>query len=188
MKKKPLDRQVVRAMGWLLLYGRAKARIGAERWEALERAVGAPPFKTMDPAEPTPLATFNAALRHLAAEAGTTDVAREAAEDSAEGWGNQNRDVVRSLRGKPAEMMHLLVTQAHPWFMNEPEIADVLESGPEHMLVRLHHDVLDDFVVGLFTGFCRLTGAEARVEIRGEKLYHVSWSTPDPVDPDSNPN
>lgn len=187
MVKKPLEQQVVRAMGWLLLYGRAKAKIGAERWEALERAVGAPPFKTMDPTEPTPLATFNEALRFLAAEAGTNEVAREAAEDSAQGWGSQNREVVRALRGKPAEMIDLLVTQAHPWFMCEPEIADVIERSPEHRLVRLHHDVLDEFVVGLFTGFCRLTGAEATVEIRGEKLYRVSWTTPATIDPDSTP-
>ena len=177
MEKKPLDQQVVRVMAWHLLYGRAKARLGAEQWEALEKSVGAPPFKQMNPNDTTPLSTFNAALDFIgkSREQANSSLIAEAADDSVAGWAKQNRAVTQELQGKPREMLELFLTQVHPWFFNETENSEVMESGPNHLLVKLYHDMRDEFNMGLFTGFCKLTGTEAQVEMRGDKLYNVTW-------------
>ncbi|HEX6269875.1 MAG TPA: hypothetical protein VFZ43_06540 [Anaerolineales bacterium] len=177
MEKKPLDQQVVRVMAWHLLYGRAKSKLGAEQWEALEKSVGAPPFKKMNPNDTTPLSTFNAALDFIgkSGEQANSSLIAEAADDSVEGWAKPNRAVTQELQGKPREMLELFLTQVHPWFFNETENSEVVESGPNHLLVKLYHDMRDEFNMGLFAGFCKLTGTEAQVEMRGDKLYNVMW-------------
>ncbi len=177
MEKKPLDQQVVRVMAWLLLYGRAKSKLGAEQWEALEKSVGAPPFKQMNPNDTTPLTAFNAALDFIgkSREQADPSLIAEAAEDSVEGWAKQNRAVVQELQGKPREMLEVFLTQVHPWFFNETENSEVIESGPNHMLVKLYHDMRDEFNMGLFTAFCKLVGAKGQVENRGDQLYNVTW-------------
>jgi hypothetical protein len=177
MEKKPLDQQVVRVMAWHLLYGRAKAKLGAEQWETLEKSVGAPPFKQMNPNDTTPLTIFNAALDFIgqSREQADSSLIGEAADDSVAGWAKQNSAVTKELQGKPRQMLELFLTQVHPWFFDEAENSEVIESGPNHMLVKLHHDMRDEFNIGLFIGFCKLTGSEAQVEMRGDKLYHVAW-------------
>jgi hypothetical protein len=177
MEKKPVDQQVVRVMAWLLLYGRAKSKLGAERWEALEKSVGAPPFKHMNPYDTTPVTSFNAALDFIgnSREQADPSLIAEAANDSVQGWAKQNRAKVQELQGKPREMLEVFLTEVHPWFFNETENSEVIESGPNHMLVKLYHDLRDEFNMGLFTGFCKLVGAQGQVENRGDKVYHVTW-------------
>ena len=177
MEKKPLDQQVVRVMAWHLLYGRAKSKLGAEQWEALEKSVGAPPFKQMNPNDTTPLTTFNAALDFIGKgrEQADPSLIAEAADDSVAGWAKQNRAVAQELQGKPREMLDVFLTQVHPWFFNETENSEIIESGPNHMLVKLYHDLRDEFNIGLFTAFCKLVGAKGQVENRGDKLYNVTW-------------
>ncbi|HET9905708.1 MAG TPA: hypothetical protein VFQ23_03685 [Anaerolineales bacterium] len=177
MEKKPLDQQVVRVMAWLLLYGRAKSKLGAEQWEALEKSVGAPPFKQMDPNDITPLTTFNAALDFIGNSRDQADpsLIAEAADDSVLGWAQQNRAKVQELQGKPRELLDLWLTQVHPWFFNETENIEFIESGPNHMLVKLYHDMRDEFTMGLFTGLIKLVGAKGQIENRGDQLYYVTW-------------
>jgi hypothetical protein len=177
MEKKPLDQQVVRVMAWLLLYGRAKSKLGAEQWEALEKSAGAPSFKQMNPNDTTPLTAFNAALDFIgnSSEQADPSLIAETANDSVLGWAQQNRAQVQELQGKPREMLDLWLTQVHPWFFNETENTAVIESGPNHLLVKLYHDLRDEFNMGLFTGFCKLVGAKAQVENRGDQLYYVTW-------------
>jgi len=177
MEKKPLDQQVVRVMAWLLLYGRAKSKLGAEQWEALEKSVGAPPFKQMDPYDTTPLTAFNAALDFIgnSREQADPSLIAEAAEDSVQGWAQQNRAKVQELQGKPREMLDVFLTQVHPWFFNETKNSEVIESGPNHLLVKLYHDMRDEFNMGLFTAYCKLVGTKGQVENRGDQLYNVTW-------------
>jgi len=59
---KPIGEQTVKALSWQLLYGNYRSKLGAEGWERLEQAVGAPAFRRMDSDEDCPMAPFNEAV------------------------------------------------------------------------------------------------------------------------------
>jgi hypothetical protein len=56
---KSVEEQTVKAFSWHLLFGNYRAKLGADGWEELERAVGAPNFREMDPDENCPMGPFN---------------------------------------------------------------------------------------------------------------------------------
>lgn len=182
---KPLEEQTVKALSWQLLYGNYRPKLGAEGWQQLEEAVGAPDFRKMDPDEDCPMGPFNEAVLYLDRTLGSGDGAliEEITVASVERWASIFRNLVKQLQGRPQKMLEIFCREVHPYFLNDPAASQIVESGPDHFVMRLDNGLLEGFKTGLIRGFCDIVGADAKVEKIGDE-YHVRWKvraeTPQP--------
>jgi 1,4-dihydroxy-2-naphthoate octaprenyltransferase len=173
---KSVEEQTVKALSWHLLFGNFRARLGAEGWDQLEQAVGAPPLRELDPDEDCPLGPFNEAVTFIDGRLGTGDgtLIEEITVASVVGWANMFRNLVQQLQGRPDKMMEIFCTEVHPYFLNDPTASEIVESAPDHFVLKLDNGLLEGFKIGLVRGFCDIVGADAEVTRRGDE-YHVTW-------------
>ena len=182
---KPLEEQTVRALSWQMVYGNYRSKLGAEGWEQLEQTVGAPDFKKMDQAEDTPMGPFNEAVLYIDRELGAGDgsMVEEITVASVDRWASIFRNLVKQLQGRPQKMMEIFCTEVHPYFLNDPGASEIVESAPDHFVLKMDNGLLEGFKTGLVEGFVDIVGADAVTEKRGDE-YHVSWTvraeTPEP--------
>ncbi|HLF37798.1 MAG TPA: hypothetical protein VI520_07680, partial [Anaerolineales bacterium] len=103
---KPIGEQTVKALSWQLLYGNYRSKLGAEGWERLEQAVGAPAFRRMDSDEDCPMAPFNEAVLFIDRQVGNGDgsMIEEITIASVERWASIFRNLVAQLQGRPQKM------------------------------------------------------------------------------------
>ncbi len=182
---KSVAEQTVKALSWQLLFGNYRSRLGADGWEELQRTVGAPRFREMDPDEDCPMGPFNEAVTFVDGRLGSGDGAliEEITVASVDSWSNMFRNLVQQLQGRPDKMMEIFCTEVHPYFLNDPTASEIVESAPDHFVLKLDNGLLEGFKVGLVRGFCDIVGADAEVTKRGDE-YHVTWKvraeTPEP--------
>ena len=182
---KPIEEQTVKALSWQMVYGNYRSKLGAEGWEQLEQTVGAPNFKKMDQDEDTPMGPFNEAVLYIDRELGAGDgsMVEEITVASVERWASIFRNLVKQLQGRPQKMMEIFCTEVHPYFLNDPGASEIVESSPDHFVLKMDNGLLEGFKVGLVDGFVDIVGADATIEKRGDE-YHVSWTvrdeTPEP--------
>ena len=182
---KSIEEQTVKALSWQMIYGNYRSKLSAEGWERLEQAVGAPDFKKMDSDEDTPMGPFNEAVLFIDRELGDGDgsMVEEITVASVELWANIFRNLAKQLQGRPQKMMEIFCTEVHPYFLSDPGASEIVESAPDHFVLKLDNGLLEGFKIGLIEGFCDIVGANAVIERRNGD-YHVRWSireeTPEP--------
>ncbi len=173
---KPLSEQTVKALSWQLLYGNYRPKLGPEGWQQLAETVGAPDFRKMDPDEDCPMEPFNQAVLYIDRTLGTGDgsLIEEITVASVERWASMFRNLVKQLQGRPQKMLEIFCNEVHPYFLNDPGASEIVESAPDHFVMRLDNGLLEGFKTGLIRGFCDIVGADAQVEKVGDE-YHVRW-------------
>ena len=182
---KTVEEQTVKALSWQMIYGNYRSKLGAEGWEQLEQSVGAPNFKKMDSDEDTPMGPFNEAVLHIDRELGDGDgsMVEEITVASVDRWASIFRNLVKQLQGRPQKMMEIFCTEVHPYFLNDFGASEIVESAPDHFVLKLDNGLLEGFKIGLIDGFVDIVGADAVIERRNGD-YHVSWTvreeTPEP--------
>ena len=182
---KPIEEQTVKALSWQMIYGNYRSKLGAEGWEKLEQSVGAPEFKGMDSDEDTPMGAFNEAVLYIDRELGDGDgsMVEEITVASVDLWANIFRNLVKQLQGRPQKMMEIFCTEVHPYFLNDAGASEIVESAPDHFVLKLDNGLPEGFKIGLIDGFVNIVGADAVIERRNGD-YHVRWSvrdeTPEP--------
>ena len=182
---KSIEEQTVKALSWQMIYGNYRSKLGAEGWERLDQSVGAPDFKKMDSDEDTPMGPFNEAVLFIDRELGDGDgsMVEEITVASVELWANIFRNLAKQLQGRPQKMMEIFCTEVHPYFLNDPGASEIVESAPDHFVLKLDNGLLEGFKIGLIDGFVDIVGADAVIERRNGD-YHVRWSireeTPEP--------
>ncbi|MEX0787345.1 MAG: prenyltransferase, partial [Anaerolineales bacterium] len=174
---KPIEQQTVKALSWQLLYGNYRPVLGAEGWQKLEQAVGAPAFRKMDSDEDCPMAPFNEAVLFIDREVGSGDGSKieEITIASVERWASIFRNLVQQLQGRPNKMMEIFCTEVHPYFLNDGSASQIVQSAPDHFVLRMDNGLLEGFKIGLVEGFCDIVGADTKVEKRDGE-YHVRWT------------
>ncbi|MFQ5943005.1 MAG: 1,4-dihydroxy-2-naphthoate octaprenyltransferase [Anaerolineales bacterium] len=182
---KPIEEQTVKALSWQMIYGNYRSKLGRQGWERLEQTVGAPNFRKMDSDEDTPMGAFNEAVLFIDHELGDGDgsMVEEITVASVDRWASIFRNLVKQLQGRPQKMMEIFCTEVHPYFLNDPGASEIVESAPDHFVLKMDNGLLEGFKTGLVDGFCDIVGAEAVIERRNGN-YHVRWSvreeTPEP--------
>ncbi|GMR09520.1 MAG: hypothetical protein BMS9Abin28_0339 [Anaerolineae bacterium] len=182
---KPIEEQTVKALSWQMIYGNYRSKLGAEGWEQLEQSVGAPEFKGMDSDEDTPMGPFNEAVLYIDRELGSGDgsMVEEITVASVDRWASIFRNLVKQLQGRPQKMMEIFCTEVHPYFLNDFGASEIVESAPDHFVLKLDNGLLEGFKIGLIDGFVNIVGADAVIDRRNGD-YHVSWEvreeTPEP--------
>ncbi len=182
---KPIEEQTVKALSWQMIYGNYRSKLGAERWERLEQTVAAPDFKKMDSDEDTPMGPFNEAVLFIDRELGNGDgsMVEEITVASVDRWASIFRNLVKQLQGRPQKMMEIFCSEVHPYFLNDLGASEIVESAPDHFVLKLDNGLLEGFKIGLIEGFCDIVGADAVTERRNGE-YRVRWSireeTPQP--------
>ena len=182
---KAIEEQTVKALSWQMIYGNYRSKLGAEGWEKLEQTVGAPKFKKMDSDEDTPMGPFNEAVLYIDRELGDGDgsMVEEITVASVDLWANIFRNLTKQLQGRPQKMMEIFCTEVHPYFLNDFGASQIVESAPDHFVLKLDNGLLEGFKIGLIDGFVDIVGADAVIERRNGD-YHVRWSireeTPEP--------
>jgi len=173
---KPIGEQTVKALSWQLLYGNYRSKLGAEGWERLEQAVGAPAFRKMDSDEDCPMAPFNEAVLFIDRQVGNGDgsMIEEITIASVERWASIFRNLVAQLQGRPQKMMEIFCTEVHPYFLNDPGASQIVESAGDHFVLQMDNGLLESFKTGLIEGFCNIVGAESEIE-RSNGTYRVRW-------------
>ncbi len=173
---KPIEQQTVKALSWQMVYGNYRRKLGREGWDELAQTVGAPDFLKMDSVEYCPMRPFNAAVAYIDRELGNGDGAmiEEITVASVDRWASIFRNLVAQLQGRPQKMMEIFCTEVHPYFLNDLGASEIVESAPDHFVLRLDNGLLEGFKVGLIEGFVDIVGAEAEIEKHGDE-YHVSW-------------
>jgi len=173
---KPIGEQTVKALSWQLLYGNYRSKLGAEGWERLEQAVGAPAFRKMDSDEDCPMAPFNAAVLFIDRQLGSGDgsLIEQITVASVDRWASIFRNLVAQLQGRPQKMMEIFCTEVHPYFLNDPGASQIVESAPDHFTLRMDNGLLEGFKTGLIEGFCNIVGADASIE-KSDGTYRVGW-------------
>jgi len=174
---KPIEEQTVKALSWQLLYGNYRSKLGAERWERLEQAVGAPAFRKMDSDEDCPMRPFNESVLFIDRELGSGDgsMIEEITVASVERWASIFRNLVAQLQGRPQKMMEIFCTEVHPYFLNDPGASQIVKSASDHFVLRMDNGLLEGFKTGLIEGFCNIVGAESKIE-KSDGVYHVRWT------------
>lgn len=169
--------ETVRTVTWQSLLG--LPRVPPGRVEALAREAGGVSM-TGDPFAKVPLASFNAALARLDAEAGRGEgvVVAEAARAYVGRWAEANGHQVSSLRGDPARMMELVAREVLPFLLDSPSAVRLLEADKKGARVALESTLLEPFKEGLLASFVELTGCRARVT-RDSDVYVVWWEYPE---------
>jgi 1,4-dihydroxy-2-naphthoate octaprenyltransferase len=80
-------------------------------------------------------------------------------------------------------MMEIFCTEVHPYFLNDPGASAIVESAPDHFVLKMDNGLLEGFKIGLVDGFCDIVGADTVIERRNGS-YHVRWDireeTPEP--------
>jgi 1,4-dihydroxy-2-naphthoate octaprenyltransferase len=175
-EQRPVEEQTVKALSWQMLYGNYRPKLGAEGWEQLASQVGAPAFRKMDPDEDCPMLPFNQAVEYIdrALRKGDGSMVEEITIASVERWRSIFRNLVAQLQGRPQKMLEIFCSEVHPYFLNDPGASQIVESAPDHFILRMDNGLLEGFKIGLIKGFCDIVGAEAEVERRGQE-YHVRW-------------
>jgi 1,4-dihydroxy-2-naphthoate octaprenyltransferase len=182
---KSVEQQTVKALSWQLLFGNYRAKLGADGWDELARTVGAPNFRAMDPDEDCSMGPLNKAVTMIDDKLGSGDGAliEEITIASVAGWANMFSNLVQQLQGRPDKMMEIFCTEVHPYFLNDPTASEIVESTPDHFVLKLDNGLLEGFKVGLVRGFCDIVGADAEVTKRSDD-YHITWqvraTTPKP--------
>ena len=173
---KPIEQQTVKALSWHLLYGNYRPKLGAEGWKEMTEAVNAPDFRPMDPDEDCPMKPFNDAVMYIDRVLGKGDggMIREITRASVDRWASMFKNLVKQLPGRPQKMLEIFCTEVHPYFLNDGGASAIVKSAPDHFVMRLDNDLLEDFKVGLIEGFCQIVGAKADVRKLGDE-YHVTW-------------
>lgn len=173
---KPIEEQTVKALSWQMVYGNYRPKLGKEGWEQLARTVAAPDFRKMDSDEDCPMGPFNEAVAYLDRELGDGDGAmiEEITVASVERWASIFRNLVAQLQGRPQKMMEIFCTEVHPYFLNDPDASEIVESHPDRFVLRMDNGLLEGFKTGLIEGFVDIVGADAEIEKRGDE-YHVRW-------------
>ncbi|MFV1858932.1 MAG: 1,4-dihydroxy-2-naphthoate octaprenyltransferase [Anaerolineales bacterium] len=182
---KSIEEQTVKALSWQMIYGNYRPKLGAERWERLEQTVGAPDFKQMDSDEDTPMGPFNEAVLFIDRELGDGDgsMVEEITVASVDRWASIFRNLVKQLQGRPQKMMEIFCTEVHPYFLNDFGASEIVESAPDHFVLKLDNGLLEGFKIGLIEGFCDIVGAEAVTERRNGEYrvrWHIREETPEP--------
>jgi 1,4-dihydroxy-2-naphthoate octaprenyltransferase len=174
---KSIEEQTVKALSWQMIYGNYRSKLGAEGWEQLEQSVDAPEFKGMDSDEDTPMGPFNEAVLYIDRELGSGDgsMVEEITVASVDRWASIFRNLVKQLQGRPQKMMEIFCTEVHPYFLNDFGASEIVESAPDHFVLKLDNGLLEGFKIGLIDGFVDIVGADAVIERRNGD-YHVSWS------------
>ncbi|MFQ5921200.1 MAG: 1,4-dihydroxy-2-naphthoate octaprenyltransferase, partial [Anaerolineales bacterium] len=102
---------------------------------------------------------------------------------SVDRWASIFRNLVKQLQGRPQKMMEIFCTEVHPYFLNDPDASEIVESAPDHFALKMDNGLLEGFKIGLIEGFCDIVGADAVIERRNGD-YRVRWSireeTPEP--------
>ena len=182
---KSVEEQTVKALSWQMIYGNYRSKLGAEGWDRLAQTVGAPDFKKMDSDEDTPMGPFNEAVLFIDRVLGNGDgsMVEEITAESVDRWASIFRNLVKQLQGRPQKMMEIFCTEVHPYFLNDPGASAIVESAPDHFVLKMDNGLLEGFKVGLIDGFCDIIGADAVIDRRNGD-YHVRWSireeTPEP--------
>jgi len=182
---KPIEEQTVKALSWQMVYGNYRSKLGSEGWEQLEQTVGAPEFKGMDSDEDTPMGSFNEAVLYIDRELGNGDgsMVEEITVASVDRWASIFRNLVKQLQGRPQKMMEIFCTEVHPYFLSDPGASEIVESAPDHFVLKMDNGLLEGFKTGLVEGFVDIVGADSEIEKRGDE-YYVSWTvrdeTPEP--------
>jgi 1,4-dihydroxy-2-naphthoate octaprenyltransferase len=173
---KPIEEQTVKALSWQMVYGNYRSKLGAEGWEQLAQSVGAPEFKGMDSDEDTPMGPFNEAVLYIDRELGNGDgsMVEEITVASVDRWASIFRNLVKQLQGRPQKMMEIFCTEVHPYFLNDFGASEIVESAPDHFVLKLDNGLLEGFKTGLIDGFVDIVGADAKIEKRGD-AYYVGW-------------
>ena len=169
---KAIDQQTVKALSWQLLYGNYRSKLGADGWKNMAETVGAPDFRTMDPDENCPMKPLNDAVIYIDRVLGKGDgrMIREVTRASVDRWASMFKNLVEQLPGRPQKMLEIFCTEVHPYFLNDGEASTIVESTPDHLVMRLDNGLLEDFKVGLIEGFCQIVGAKADVRKMGDEL------------------
>ena len=182
---KPIEEQTVKALSWQMVYGNYRSKLGSEGWEQLEQTVGAPEFKGMDSDEDTPMGSFNEAVLYIDRELGNGDgsMVEEITVASVDRWASIFRNLVKQLQGRPQKMMEIFCTEVHPYFLSDPGASEIVESAPDHFVLKMDNGLLEGFKTGLVEGFVDIVGADSEIEKRGDE-YYVRWTvrdeTPEP--------
>ena len=173
---KSIEEQTVKALSWQMIYGNYRSKLGAEGWERLEQKVGAPDFKKMDSDEDTPMGPFNEAVSFIDQELGDGDgsMVQEITVASVDRWASIFRNLVKQLQGRPQKMMEIFCTEVHPYFLSDAGATEIVESAPDHFVLKMENGLLEGFKIGLIEGFCDIVGADVEIERRNGD-YHVSW-------------
>lgn len=174
--EKPIEQQTVKALSWQLLYGNYRPKLGAEGWQKLTETIEVPDFRHMDSDEDCPMEPFNEAVVYIDRVLGRGDGALivELTRASVTAWARMFRNLVKQLQGRPQKMMEIFCDEVHPYFLNDFGASAVVESAPDHFVLRLDNGLLEEFKIGLIEGFCEIVGATAVVEKRGD-VYHLTW-------------
>jgi 1,4-dihydroxy-2-naphthoate octaprenyltransferase len=184
-RRKALADQTVKAQSWHMLQAMFRDRLGAEGWDKLCLAAGAPNFTTMDPDENCPMGPFNNALTQIDHQLGAGDGAliEEVARAYVSGWARLFKNLVDQLRGRPDKMMEIFCTEVQSYNLNDAEAGEIIESSSDRFILKLDNGLLEQYKLGLLTGFCDIVGAEVKVTKRDE-AYHLTWKirpeTPEP--------
>jgi 1,4-dihydroxy-2-naphthoate octaprenyltransferase len=183
--EKPIEQQTVKALSWQLLYGNYRPKLGAEGWQKLTETVDVPDFRHMDSDEDCPMRPFNEAVEFIDRVVGQGDgmMIVDITRDSVAAWARMFKNLVKQLQGRPQKMMEIFCREVHPYFLNDPGASIMVESAPDHFVLRLDNGLLEEFKVGLIEGFCEIVGAKAKINKRNNE-YHVTWEiateTPSP--------
>lgn len=173
---KSINGQTVKAQSWHMLAAMFRGRLGAEDWDNLCRAVGAPEYMRMDPDEDCPMESFNAAITHLDRQLGSGDggLIVQISGAYVAGWARLFKNLVDQLQGRPDKMMEIFCNEVQPYNLNDPTASEIVESTPDRFVLRLDNGLLEEYKLGLLTGFCDIVGADVTIAKRGEE-YHLNW-------------
>lgn len=173
---KPIEQQTIKALSWQLLYGNYRSKLGADGWKEMAEAVNAPDFRSLDPDEDCPMKPFNDAVVYIDRVLGQGDgrMIQEITRASVDRWASMFKNLVAQLPGRPQKMLEIFCTEVHPYFLNDSEASAIVESSPDHFIMRLDNGLLEGFKIGLIEGFCQIVGAKANIHRVGSE-YHVTW-------------
>ncbi|MCI0773712.1 MAG: prenyltransferase, partial [Chloroflexi bacterium] len=93
---------------------------------------------------------------------------------SVDRWASIFRNLVKQLQGRPQKMMEIFCTEVHPYFLSDAGATEIVESAPDHFVLKMENGLLEGFKIGLIEGFCDIVGADVEIERRNGD-YHVSW-------------
>lgn len=184
--EKPIEQQTVKALSWQLLYGNYRPKLGAGGWQKLTEQIDVPDFRHMDPDEDCPMQPFNQAVVYIDRVLGNGDGAMivEITRASVAAWARMFRNLVKQLQGRPQKMMEIFCREVHPYFLNDPTASTIVESAPDHFVLRLDNGLPEGFKIGLIEGFCEIVGATANIRRQGE-AYHLTWEIASETPPPS---
>jgi 1,4-dihydroxy-2-naphthoate polyprenyltransferase len=125
-----------------------------------------------DPNALMPAEPFAGALREHASEHGE-DALRALGRDYARLWGRTFGTLVRHMRGRPEQALHLFASEVYPFRRGDRRAARLDTQGRGRARLVLETDLPAAYLEGLVEAFVGLSGAQTECRHRGQETFEV---------------